>query len=97
MEIGNIGDLGTTSIGSNIKTLDGDKKSFTKLLKNSIYELNHSQKMAERAMADVATGQVKDLHQVALTIDKAEITMKTMLEIRNKALNAYKEITRIQM
>ncbi len=97
MEIGKIGDLGTLSSSKKIETLDGNEKSFTKLLKDSIYELNHSQKMAERAMADVATGQVKDLHQVALTIDKAEITMKTMLEIRNKALNAYKEITRIQM
>ena len=82
---------------NSIKTMDSDGSSFTSLLKSSIKELNQSQKMSERAMADIATGQVKDLHQAALAIDRAELTMKTMLEVRNKALSAYKEITRLQM
>ena len=51
----------------------------------------------EKAMSDIATGSVKDLHQAAIAIDKAEISMKLMLEVRNKALSAYKEITRTQM
>ena len=82
---------------NSIQTMDSDGNSFTSLLKSSIKELNQSQKMSERAMADIATGQVKDLHQAALAIDRAELTMKTMLEVRNKALSAYKEITRLQM
>jgi len=45
----------------------------------------------------MATGQVKDLHQAALAIGKAETSMKLMLEIRNKALNAYKELGRTQL
>ena len=45
----------------------------------------------------MATGQVKDLHQAAISIGKAESSMKLMLEIRNKALNAYKEIGRTQL
>ena len=48
-------------------------------------------------MADIATGQVKDLHQAALAIDKAEMSMKLMLEAKNKALSAYKEILRTQI
>ncbi len=60
-------------------------------------EVNELQKDSETAMADLATGQVKDLHQAALAIDKAEISMKLMLEIRNKALNAYKELGRTQL
>ena len=49
------------------------------------------------AIGDIATGQVKDLHQAALAISKAETSMKLMLEIRNKALNAYKELGRTQI
>jgi len=89
--------LNSSKPTNKVQTLDGDSSSFTALLKDSIQELNNSQKNAERAMVDIATGQVKDLHQAALAIDKAELTMKTMLEVRNKALNAYKEISRIQM
>jgi flagellar hook-basal body complex protein FliE len=93
-----VGDLSANSgKGSRIETLDGEGLNFGELLKNSIGELNKTQKDSERAMTDMATGQVKDLHQAALAIDKAELSMKTMLEVRNKALNAYKEITRIQM
>ena len=48
-------------------------------------------------MTDIATGEVKDLHQAAIAINKADMSMKFMLEVRNKAINAYKEITRTQI
>ncbi len=72
-------------------------KAFVQHLKSAIDEVNDMQKESELAIADLATGQVKDLHQAALAIGKAETSMKLMLEIRNKALNAYKEIGRTQL
>jgi flagellar hook-basal body complex protein FliE len=72
-------------------------EAFAQHLKSAINEVNDLQKDAELATADIATGQVKDLHQAALAIGKAETSMKLMLEIRNKALNAYKEIGRTQI
>ncbi|EAI4297570.1 flagellar hook-basal body complex protein FliE [Campylobacter lari] len=70
---------------------------FSNLLKNSINDLNKTQETAETAMVDIATGEVKDLHQAAIAISKAESSMKFMLEVRNKAINAYKEISRTQI
>ena len=70
---------------------------FAKMLKNEIDDLNKTQQSGEAAMADIATGQVKDLHQAAIAISKAETSMKFMLEVRNKAISAYKEITRTQI
>jgi len=72
-------------------------ESFAQELKSALNEVNDIQKESENAIADLATGQVKDLHQAALAIGKAETSMKLMLEIRNKALNAYKEIGRTQL
>jgi len=72
-------------------------EAFAKHLKSAINEVNELQQESEHAIADIATGQVKDLHQAALAINKAETSMKLMLEIRNKALNAYKEIGRTQI
>ena len=71
--------------------------SFSDILKTSLEEMNDVQLKADRAMAAIATGEVKDLHQAAIAINKAETSMKLMLEIRNKALNAYKEISRTQI
>lgn len=73
------------------------KTDFAQELRTALGNVNDMQVDSERAMSDIATGSVKDLHQAAIAIDKAEISMKLMLEVRNKALNAYKEITRTQM
>jgi flagellar hook-basal body complex protein FliE len=70
---------------------------FGEILKETIGEVNELQEKGQEAMADLATGQVKDLHQAAIAIDKAELSMKMMLEVRNKAINAYKEILRTQI
>lgn len=74
-------------VGKNENTSD-----FSTILKNSLNEVNEMQVKSDQALSDIATDRVKDLHNAAITIDKAEISMKLMLEVRNKALNAYKEI-----
>lgn len=70
---------------------------FVKVLKDSINDVNTEQQTSEKALADMASGQVKDLHQAAIAINRAENSMKVMLEVRNKAINAYKEILRTQI
>jgi flagellar hook-basal body complex protein FliE len=79
------------------KLQSGGGEAFAQQLKSALSEVNELQVNKEVAMADMATGQVKDLHQAALAIGKAETNMKLMLEIRNKALSAYKEIGRTQL
>jgi flagellar hook-basal body complex protein FliE len=82
------------NISSNTNT---GNNNFGDILKQSLNEVNTLQEESEKAMTDIATGQVKDLHQAALAIDRAEISMKSMLEVRNKAISAYKELLRTQM
>ena len=65
---------------------------FFQILQESLNDVNEKQIKSDKALSDIATGRVKELHSAAITIDKAEISMKVMLEVRNKALNAYKEI-----
>ena len=70
---------------------------FEDLLKKEIDSTNNMLDKAEQTEAAIATGQVKDLAQAAITIQKAEMKMKMMLEVRNKAINAYKELLKTQM
>ncbi len=89
-----------SSLLGSVEAKKGVAKSgsdFSKVLQNSLSEVNNLQVDSQKAMSDMATGEVKDLHQAAIAIDKAELSMKMMLEIRNKALNAYKEIARTQI
>ncbi|ASM38705.1 MAG: flagellar hook-basal body complex protein FliE [Campylobacter sputorum] len=90
-------DLNTHIGDKNLNKTSSSNGEFSKMLDNSLKELNEVQVNADKALADLATGEVKDLHQAALAISKAETSMKLMLEIRNKALSAYKEISRTQL
>ncbi|WP_291949614.1 flagellar hook-basal body complex protein FliE [Campylobacter sp.] len=93
----NINQLNNLNNKTNTNNTNNIGNEFSSLLKNSINDLNKNQENAEAAMTDIATGEVKDLHQAAIAISKAETSMKFMLEVRNKAINAYKEISRTQI
>lgn len=97
MNINNINQLNNLNNKTNVNNTNSIGNEFSSLLKNSINDLNKNQEDAEAAMTDIATGEVKDLHQAAIAISKAETSMKFMLEVRNKAINAYKEISRTQI
>ena len=87
-----IDSLSPISLQSGVQNSEKSNSDFSKILKNSLNEVNEMQIKGDQALSNIATGRVKDLHSAAITIDKAEISMKLMLEVRNKALNAYKEI-----
>jgi flagellar hook-basal body complex protein FliE len=93
--------ISTSSTAELLKQKDKIQNSgntdFSQKLKSAMNELNELKQESESAAADIATGQVKDLHQAALAINKAETSMKLMLEIRNKALNAYEELARTSL
>jgi len=76
-----------------------DKKgeSFTDILNKSLGEVNDSQVKAYNAMEQIATGKVQNLQKAVQTIEEAELSLKLALEVKNKALSAYKEIMRMQI
>jgi flagellar hook-basal body complex protein FliE len=98
-DINSIASVGTADLLQQKSKVDSTAggEAFAEHLKSALNEVNTIQEEKEVAVADLATGQVKDLHQAAIAIGKAELSMKLMLEIRNKALNAYKEIGRTQL
>ena len=106
--INGVGAAGASSIGSissGIGSIAGLSSSqpaqksgeFSTILNKTLSELNESQVAADKAVAELATGEITDLHQAAIAIGKAETSMKLMLEIRNKAISAYKEVARTQL
>jgi flagellar hook-basal body complex protein FliE len=70
---------------------------FAQMLKDEIENTNQVMKTAELAEVEIATGSVKDLAKANIAIEKADMKMQMMLEVRNKAINAYKELSKIQI
>ena len=93
-KVSSAGNLGALNLNKARNSSDID---FEKVLKNEIEETNNLMQKAEKVEADIASGQVEDLAKASITIQKAEMKMKMMLEVRNKAINAYKELLKTQI
>lgn len=71
--------------------------SFNDLLKQSVSDVNKTQVEGYNAMEGIATGKVPNLQEAVQKIEEAELSLKLALEVKNKALNAYKEVMRMQV
>lgn len=71
--------------------------SFNDLLKQSVSDVNKTQVEGYSAMEGIATGKVPNLQEAVQKIEEAELSLKLALEVKNKALNAYKEVMRMQV
>ncbi len=92
-DISNNAKLGQANLHQNNQNVKGE--SFSQLLKNSVGEINNSQIKAYDTMQAVATGKVANLQEAVQRIEEAELSLKLALEVKNKALNSYKEIMKM--
>jgi len=77
-------------------TLNTDS-SFSNILANAVNEVNNDIKTAEQLSDKVATGEVKDVHQVMIAMEKANLGLQLTVQVRNKVVEAYQEIMRMQV
>ncbi|MFO7738313.1 MAG: flagellar hook-basal body complex protein FliE [Desulfatiglandaceae bacterium] len=71
--------------------------SFGAVLKGAINEVNQVQTEADQAIQELAAGNEKDIHQTMIALEKAEVSFKLMMQVRNKIISAYEEIMRMQV
>jgi flagellar hook-basal body complex protein FliE len=70
---------------------------FLETLSRTLEEVNDEQLKADQSIKDIVAGKSKNIHETMLQIQKAELSLKTMMQVRNKILEAYKEIMRMQV
>jgi flagellar hook-basal body complex protein FliE len=88
----------TNRVASAPSTEKAKKPSeFAETLDETFGELDELQKEADRKAVGLAVGEVQDVHQVMIALGRADIAFRTMLEVRNRIVEAYKEISRLQV
>lgn len=78
-------------------TGDAQKNSFGEMLKSHLTEVNHLQNSADTAAQNLASGQDKDVHNTMIAMEKAGVAFQLTMQVRNKVLEAYQEIMRMQV
>jgi len=82
-------------INSN-KIDSNDNTNFGELLSRAIGDVNNAQIENERVNNLLAIGEIDNLHDASIAAQKAELTLNLAIEVRNKIVEAYKEIMRMQ-
>ncbi|HZE88228.1 MAG TPA: flagellar hook-basal body complex protein FliE [Verrucomicrobiae bacterium] len=72
-------------------------RGFGDLLKEAVAEIEKIQSQSDQSVRRFAAGEDVDLHTVMLDVQKAELSFRLMLEVRNKLIEAYHEVTRMQV
>ena len=98
MSINSIGSL--SAVSDNILSSDNSKTKdigFKDMLKGMLEDTNSLQLQADAAIQDFAAGNVDDAHTVMVMSEKASIAFQLTMQVRNKMMDAYQEIMRIQV
>lgn len=96
-------DSGWSKIGSSNLTTDQFKtekingNSFADTLNQAISNVNELQLQSDRKVQELATGKTDDVANVMITAEKADIALRAMVQVRNKIIDAYQEIMKMQV
>lgn len=71
--------------------------AFASLLQRELGELNASLNVAETAMHDLAAGKTVEIHDVMISMEHARISVQTFVQVRNKLVESYQDLMRMQM
>lgn len=82
---------------TNSNPIKETKTNFSEILKQSINEVNTAQNESDKMAEALASGKNVELHDVMISAEKASVMMVTAIEVRNKAIEAYQEMMRMQV
>ncbi len=85
-----------------IKPVDGGavgqaSSNFGDMLKTMLDQVNETQMNGEQATKNLQSGDAKHLHEVMIAVEEADVSLRMLVQMRNKALTAYEEIMRMQI
>ncbi|HFE65551.1 flagellar hook-basal body complex protein FliE [candidate division KSB1 bacterium 4484_188] len=72
-------------------------EEFKSTLKGFLQDVNQMQGEAREATEAFLRGDITDIHQVTIATEKARVSLELLLEIRNKMMESYQEIMRMQV
>jgi flagellar hook-basal body complex protein FliE len=73
------------------------KPSFSQVIGKLVQDVDQLHKTAENTTEKMITGQLQDVHQVVVAMEEAQTSFRLLMEVRNKMIDAYREVMRMQI
>ena len=88
-------DLNNSPTSSSARSVQGP--SFADYLSEQVSKVNSTITTADQKVSDVTTGKSKNLHEMMVALNKADMSLRMLTSVRNKAVEAYQEIMRMSL
>ena len=88
---------GTSRLVEQASPTTPDNKSFGQILTDALGDVNKLQQNASQASMNLASGKIQDVSEVVIASEKATVALQLTLQIRNKIVEAYQEVMRMQV
>lgn len=76
---------------------DQNSGSFENLISAQIEKLNQGQLKSDHLIQDFVAGNTDDLHQVMIASEEARLSLELAVQVRNKVVEAYKELSNMPL
>lgn len=91
-------DLAAGQVSPTSPAVNADGNDFQSLLKKAVSEVNQAQNTAQAKVQAFSTGESNmSLEEVMVSLQKANLSFQTMIAVRNRLVDAYKEVTNLQV
>jgi flagellar hook-basal body complex protein FliE len=90
-----IGNLQQVALNTNKTVTPKSQTEFSKVIKGAVDRVNGLEREANQSIVDLLNGKA-DIHETMINLQKVDISMRLLLSIRNKAVEAYREIMHMQ-
>lgn len=72
-------------------------EGFGEIFNQALQGVNQAQKTSDKLTTDLATGKVENIHEVMIAAEKASLSLELTMQVRNKVVEAYQEVMRMQV
>lgn len=94
--------IGTNSIPNNLNISNTTEEktngtSFSNVLSDAISKVNDSEVNANNKIESLIKGEDVEMHEVMLAMQESVLSLQALIEVRNKTVEAYQEISKLQL
>lgn len=94
--------IGTNSILNNLNISNTTEEktngtSFSNVLSDAIIKVNDSEVNANNKIESLIKGEDVEMHEVMLAMQESVLSLQALIEVRNKTVEAYQEISKLQL
>lgn len=79
------------------RSVEAGGETFSDMVQDAIQAVDQAQKTADQNVEDIVMGRSDNIHDAMISMQKARLSFQMMMEIRNKAIETYQELSRMQI